>query len=146
MRGAARRAALTAGRARGRPSPLPSLASPPPTTRSQQCVVATLLAALAAAACASAAAGYLPAEGGAPPDFVSFASVGRASRAQAEEATVARSGAVARPPVGRAAQTAPPSPLDTLAGTFVTRLQTMRPRDASATVPEGGFVAGVEGP
>jgi hypothetical protein len=110
----------------------------------------TLLAALAAAAAAATSAGYLPAEGGAPPDFVSFAAVGRAGRAQAAEATGARTEAVARPPVPKKAatpQTAAPSALDTLAGTFVSRLQTMRPpRDPAATAPEGGFVAGVEGP
>jgi len=105
--------------------------------------------ALLAAAAATASAGYLPSEGAAPLDFVSFATVGRGARAQTAEASGARSEAAVRPPARSvpAPQTASPSPLDTLAGTFVSRLQTMRPKaeaNPGATAEVGGFLPGAE--
>jgi len=130
---------------RARPRPAFSQFLPPLSLPYQ---LSALLALLAAAA-ATASAGYLPSEGAAPLDFVSFATVGRGARAQTAEASGARSEAAVRPPARSvpAPQTASPSPLDTLAGTFVSRLQTMRPKaeaNPGATAEVGGFLPGAE--
>lgn len=134
----------------------PPLALPPhaPATFSLPfplCVSPSQLTVLALlAALATASAGYLPAEGSAPPDFVSFASVGRGARAQTAEASGARAESAVRPPARSVfPQTASPSALDTLAGTFVSRLQTMRPvakaeGTGPATAEAGGFLPGME--
>ena len=113
------------------PFPLPS----------PQLAILALLAALA-----TASAGYLPAEGSAPPDFVSFAAVGRGARAQNAEASSARTESAVRPPARSVfPQTVSPSALDTLAGTFVSRLQTMRPKgEGPQTAEVGGFLPGAE--
>jgi len=75
---------------------------------------------------------------------VSFASVTRGARVQTAEASRARSEAAVRPPARSSPQTATPSALDTLAGTFVSRLQTMRPKAAGTTADVGGFLPGAE--